>query len=181
MTQSIMEIIWEAEEGPDPRLDTLIKWGQVDILMERYYELFDEAQVQRTALEKRAQEGRVEYDDKGPRQTATAATTIITTSAIDKAMITSASKALTTISSATSIRPIEPVITTLTSAHDINFNNNDYTDYNSTVHDGGMEGEILRSCGLGSDSNYIITNEDIDTARGNDNNITMITTTSMLW
>ncbi|GBG69806.1 hypothetical protein CBR_g4635 [Chara braunii] len=170
MTQSIMEIIWEAEEGPDPRLDTFINWGHVDILMERYYELFDEAHVLRTTLEKRAQEGLVEYDDKCPQQTVTVATTITTTTTIDMVMFTSASMTLTMITSATLIRPIELVITTLTSTQDIKINNNNCTNYNSTAHDSGMEEGILSSCGPRSDSNYNNTNNDNDTARDIDNN-----------
>ncbi|GBG92791.1 hypothetical protein CBR_g57141 [Chara braunii] len=64
MTQFTLEIIWEAEEGPDPRLDRLINWGQANILMEWCYALFEEAHDLRAVLEERSQEWFAESEDR---------------------------------------------------------------------------------------------------------------------
>ncbi|GBG76881.1 hypothetical protein CBR_g23096 [Chara braunii] len=63
MTDDMLEIIWELEEGPDPQLEACIDWRRVDGMMSYCYALFDEGCNLRDMLEERL-EGDNDKDDE---------------------------------------------------------------------------------------------------------------------
>ncbi|GBG80318.1 hypothetical protein CBR_g30686 [Chara braunii] len=42
MMQSMLDVIWELEEGPAPQLDEFINWRQAHTLMQHCYDIFEE-------------------------------------------------------------------------------------------------------------------------------------------
>ncbi|GBG61514.1 hypothetical protein CBR_g21856 [Chara braunii] len=51
MMQSMLEVIWELEEGPAPSLDDFVDWHQAGLLMHRCYDIFRSGQDRYAALE----------------------------------------------------------------------------------------------------------------------------------
>ncbi|GBG67295.1 hypothetical protein CBR_g434 [Chara braunii] len=63
MTDDMLDIIWELEEGPDPQLEACIDWRRVDGMMSTCYALFTESQNPRYMLEERL-EGDNDMEDE---------------------------------------------------------------------------------------------------------------------
>ncbi|GBG82569.1 hypothetical protein CBR_g34945 [Chara braunii] len=118
-SEDMMEIIWELEEGPDPRLDICIDWRRADGIMAVCKTLFNEGRDLYDLLEDRL-ESVIDREEAHVAMEVTVVTSRPTTTSITTTTITA--------STSTTITTTTITTTTMTTTTNTNHNNNGHSD-----------------------------------------------------
>ncbi|GBG93400.1 hypothetical protein CBR_g68444 [Chara braunii] len=151
MQRCLMEITWGLEEGSSPHLEVSIDLPRLRGLMQCYYMELEEGQALCAELEDLCCEDDDDIEDgvQGIDPIADDATKTDINNHNDLAYTTTTTTTNNNNNHNNNNDNDRTVITMLTTAQTTDIDINDYTDNEKTVHDGGMEGGVPRSCALG--------------------------------